>query len=1004
MVRLGKQPKTSRSWVKAGEYGDPAHVSPETVIGQVSLDLVSTVYAPRIADIAESMIERYADACLSHELEVSAPGTGEAEIGPDGTTTTTTTTTASTGSSEPPPERPLFYSRASFDDFAETMEDTSEYFFAKKSPAWKMHANAAKFERMLDEKYGVFRPFITNHPELERAVRSLQRRYAMGYFSPIRQTGPPIPRTTAVVILFLMKRGGIQWQVMVLAFLFFMVGLQPWALVAVVAVAQALLSRRKNKPIGTMRSSILAIEPYYYSDGKRGDDSGADSLGSLEELTQRKRNALCGNVGEELAEGEQIDTGAYDTILLGHGAASLYTAALLSRAGRKVLVLSGRTDASGCLTLEGCKTNEKIAEKYKDVPLDVEASNIPKISRQQKMMAPALCTTTDYQGGIRFAQIGSDADGHAFEILSIPGSDGNAQKDGMLFVMKGDGGVLTLMNDAAVEAGDGWPDPDGGVGGSASGAFVAACESMNASAGLFYLSKILPDSANKLRSDPLYGESAIRYASSFLNQCFSTNARLRSLMAAIGMKDENLAPSAASMAAHVTNVSSATSGEGMHYPVGGPRALSRAFANVIEKSGGKIVTGVDLRELLFDEGDVPAQLETNDSSKKADEDSPPAPRCVGVKLSDGREVRFDKDRYANGRPDEPAVVSLLGFIDTFIRLLPEDIRTKYKVPRGLPALTERRPVFKVLFALRGTAEELSITGADYYRLPNASIALDQVDPATGIVTHGEIGGHSVDTGRNELADDTAGDVSSDGKAKDIVEDTNKNASDSAEISHPRRSKKAHHRMKYQAGTSWIHISFPSAKDPSFESRHGNVSTCVVTIEADDDFVTGFDTKPKLFVINKETAGTAGDLQRLLGRVTKDLIDVYPQLEGKIEHSEVRGPYHRGLSHNPERYAAKGVRADDSVYPRLFAGGSDLSVGESFLGAVLGGWLVANAVVGYKVLDLLFLGKNITSDLEQFLEMPSLPPPFDEEEDLAVPFDGSAEPKIDSAGESEKKDA
>ena len=78
----------------------------------------------------------------------------------------------------------------------------------------------------------------------------------------------------------------------------------------------------------------------------------------------------------------------------------------------------------------------------------------------------------------------------------------------------------------------------------------------------------------------------------------------------------------------------------------------------------------------------------------------------------------------------------------------------------------------------------------------------------------------------------------------------------------------------------MQISFPSAKDPSFESRHGKITTCVVTIEADDDFVTPFETKPKLFAIQKHKTEASGDHQRLMERVKKDLLDTFPQLEGK----------------------------------------------------------------------------------------------------------------------------
>lgn len=63
------------------------------------------------------------------------------------------------------------------------------------------------------------------------------------------------------------------------------------------------------------------------------------------------------------------------------------------------------------------------------------------------------------------------------------------------------------------------------------------------------------------------------------------------------------------------------------------------------------------------------------------------------------------------------------------------------------------------------------------------------------------------------------------------------------------------------------------------------------------------------------------------------------------------------------------------------GGSDLTVGDSFSGATVGGWLVANAVCGYNAVDHLVLHKNITSDLEQFLEAPKI---YDGE-DVAVPY-------------------
>ena len=91
----------------------------------------------------------------------------------------------------------------------------------------------------------------------------------------------------------------------------------------------------------------------------------------------------------------------------------------------------------------------------------------------------------------------------------------------------------------------------------------------------------------------------------------------------------------------------------------------------------------------------------------------------------------------------------------------------------------------------------------------------------------------------------------------------------------------------------------------------------------------------------------------------------------------------GSSHNPERYAAKGIRPV-THYPGLFMGGSDLTVGDSFSGSIVAGWMTANAVLGYKFIDYMVIDKNITSDLNQYQSYPS------NIADIAVPFDDAEE--------------
>jgi hypothetical protein len=844
-MRMGKVEKERRGakTPRADAQGKPAHAAKGSIVGKLSPDLIATYYGPELLALATEGLENYAAELMDYQDLVKMyqkDAAEEAEIGADGEVH------EPRGDPPIPPAVPLFRSQHWVDEFSEMLSETSEHFQAKKSGGWRVAAKAAKFERHLDEKYGRLRPLIKNHPEIEHFVRNVQRKYATGHFSPFRQGKPPIPRGTAVIILFMMKRGNMAWDVLMLSSLFFLVGLQPWALVVLVAGGHSLLENRRKKPLKPMKRYIPAVEPYYQT-----LEDGAD-------VEQRKKDILLEPVGKPLKEAEQIDTSDYDTVLLGSGPSLLYTAALLSRAGRKVLVLSSRSDASGCFVIDAT------SKKFKNVPFDVDTSNVSRIGACQKLLTPALSTSTDYQGGVRFAQVGSEADGYAFEILSVPGMGTDGGDSQIPFVLRAEG-ARALMDDAAQLLGDGWPGIHGQVGNSASGSYVDVCKAINGTSNQFYISKILADKVNDMRTNSPYYESSIRYASSFLDRSFPLNAHARSLMAAIGMKGENIKPSQSSMGAHASNVSAAMSGEGMHYPIGGPRALCHAFATVIEQSGGRIVTSVPVAELMFqvDEAEEKPKEKPKEDGKEEEKEGN-APRCIGVKLADKREIKFDLNRLKNSGV-VPAVVSMHGLVTTFIRFLPEDIRVKYKVPRGLPALAERRPVFKALFALNGSAEDLDVTGADFYRLPGAALARDEIDPTTGEIRLGEVGGRDDSHDEDQVAVDA------------VNQDPSDNPQGSPSLpTAPKKQRKT----KFDTGVSYIQISFPSAKDPSFEDRHGKITTCVVTVEADDDFVTPFDTKPKLYAVQRGKSEASGDQQRLMDRIKRDLLKIYPQLDGK----------------------------------------------------------------------------------------------------------------------------
>ena len=105
----------------------------------------------------------------------------------------------------------------------------------------------------------------------------------------------------------------------------------------------------------------------------------------------------------------------------------------------------------------------------------------------------------------------------------------------------------------------------------------------------------------------------------------------------------------------------------------------------------------------------------------------------------------------------------------------------------------------------------------------------------------------------------------------------------------------------------------------------------------------------------------------------------------MKYMELHGPFRAGLSHTPERFAAKGVRPH-TPYPGLYMGGPDITIGDSFSGSIVAGWLAANAVMGYSYFDQMFLEKDIISDLVKFMEKPKGRKTILEEDVLAVPFD------------------
>ena len=90
-----------------------------------------------------------------------------------------------------------------------------------------------------------------------------------------------------------------------------------------------------------------------------------------------------------------------------------------------------------------------------------------------------------------------------------------------------------------------------------------------------------------------------------------------------------------------------------------------------------------------------------------------APRCIGVKLADGRSIFVSSDSTNSDDEDDDGAVICT------------------------------HPLIKVLVAHDGSSDDLNLTGADWYRLPHTSLAYDEMDPNTREIKFGIIGAETL---------------------------------------------------------------------------------------------------------------------------------------------------------------------------------------------------------------------------------------------------------------------
>ena len=158
----------------------------------------------------------------------------------------------------------------------------------------------------------------------------------------------------------------------------------------------------------------------------------------------------------------------------------------------------------------------------------------------------------------------------------------------------------------------------------------------------------------------------------------------------------------------------------------------------------------------------------------------------------------------------------------------------------------------------------------------------------------------------------------------------------------------------------VYISFPAAKDPSWEERYPGKSTIdIITVMPFDIFKEWEETRWK-----KRGESYEELKEKFAQRLLEVLYEKEPQVRGKVDHYELSSPvttkhfmnYDQGelygINHDPERYNQRFLQPKTPIKNFYLTGQDIVSAGVA--GALFAGFLTASTITGKNIVkDRLF---------------------------------------------------
>ena len=334
-----------------------------------------------------------------------------------------------------------------------------------------------------------------------------------------------------------------------------------------------------------------------------------------------------------------------DVIVIGSGIGGLSTAAFLSRVGKKVLVIEKHYIAGGCM-----HTFEE-----KGIEHETGIHYIGNIEKRK----PILNLITDKE--IKWCKLGKD-NNDIYDIIVINNKQYNFRT--------GEENFISDMTEY-------FPDEK-----SAIIKYVDLIKKVSQKDLFFNIKIIKPTFLRKLLYN-FISEDYTKYVNNSAYDIISSLTKNEELIAVLcgQFGDYGPPPKKASFFVHASIANHYL--EGGYYPYGGPGEIAKEIIPVIEKTGGRVLVGKGVKEIL---------IKNN--------------RAIGVEIENGDKI------FAN------TIVSSVGLRNTYNKLIEskEDIDDCYiNLIKNIPISTS----FIYLFVnLKGTPEELGLKSSNIWSWPD----------------------------------------------------------------------------------------------------------------------------------------------------------------------------------------------------------------------------------------------------------------------------------------------